>query len=451
MVLHAIQTKSVLTFASVLVAGLLLAPEGASIAVAGPDAGASTGTVVDVSGAKRGAYPLAIPVGVNSDGAAAKEIAEVASFDLSIAGWFKVVDPASFLADLETEKLSIEPQKWKDVGAYGVIKNKVVVTGDKVEIEFKLYEVSKGTTPSLEKTYKGTKSDIRKLTHAWCNEVVKFYTNEAGFFGSQIAFVVKKKGQSQIMAMDFDGANPYGVTRNKSINVLPAWSPSGGQIAFTSYMRNNPDLYVVGAGGGRPKKISSQKGMNTGAAWSPDGSKLAVTLSKDGNPEIYVINASDGSVVKRITNDKAIDTSPAWSPDGSELAFVSDRDGGPQIFVVSSSGGTAKRVSFNGSYNTTPTWSPKKGQRLIAYTTRDGGSYDIVTYDIDSKTSVRITQGQGNNEEPSFAPNGRAIAFASTRSGGTGIYIANADGTGKAQKVYAGSATGVDWGPAPSP
>jgi len=189
--------------------------------------------------------------------------------------------------------------------------------------------------------------------------------------------------------------------------------------------------------------------MNTGASFSPDGSQIALTLSKDGNPEIYIIKASDGTVVRRITNNKAIDTSPAWSPDGSRIAFVSDREGGPQIFVVSASGGEAKRLSFNGSYNTTPTWSPKKGANIIAYTTRDGGTYDIVTLDLDSKKMVRVTQNEGSNEEPSFSPNGRVIAFARS-GGGSGVYIANADGTGKATKVWSGSATGVDWGPAPS-
>jgi TolB protein len=408
------------------------------------------GVIIDVKGAKRGAYPLAIPTGVDSDGDLAKQVAEVASFDMSLAGWFKVVDPSSFLADLDAEKLSIEPQKWKDVGAYGVMKNKITSSGSKITLEFKLYEVSKGTTASLAKTYKGSKDDVRGFVHAWCNEVVKYYTGEDGFFGSKIAFVTKKKGKSTIHAMDFDGHGVYSVTRNKSTNMLPDWSPGGGQLVFTSYMRNNPDLYVVGAGGGRPKKISTQTGMNTGGSWSPDGSKIAVTLSKDGNPDIYVISAKDGKVLDRITDNKAIDTSPSWSPDGSEIAFVSDREGGPQIFVVSSSGGKAKRVSKNGSYNTTPAWSPAKGARVLAYTTRDG-NYDIVTLDLDTSKMTRITQDEGNNEEPSFAPNGRVIAFASTRKGGAGVYIANADGTGKATKVYAGAATGVDWGPAPSP
>ncbi len=404
-----------------------------------------SGAVIDVSGTKGGKYPIALPTAPEGD-AVAKEVSTVESFDLNLAGPFKVLDPQGFLADLKTEGTGIEPQKWKDVGAYGVIKYKASADS----IDFKLYEVSKGTKASLEKTYKRAGTNTRAIVHRWCNEVVKYYTGEAGFFGSKIAFTAKGRGSSAIMAMDFDGSNAYSVSNNSSTNILPSWSPSGGQIAYTSFMRSNPDLYVAAAGGGRPKKISGQRGMNTGASWSPDGSKLAVTLSKDGNPEIYVINASDGSVVSRLTTNKAIDTSPSWSPDGSQIAFVSDRNGGPQIFVMAASGGTPKQVSFNGSYNTTPTWSPKAGKKIIAYTTRDGGNYDIVAIDLDSKTSTRITQSEGNNEEPAFSPNGRAIAFARTSGGGgAGVYIANADGTGKAVKVYSGSTTGVDWGPAP--
>ena len=399
------------------------------------------GTTISVGVNQKGAYPIAVPESPEGDTAAAKEIAAVASNDLTLSSSFKVIDPKSFLADLKSESLTIEPQKWSDVGAYGVMKYKA--TSDSVE--FRLYEVSKGTTSVLTKIYP-RKGEVRQLTHKWCNEVVKYYTNEAGFFGSKIAFTAKAKGSSAIYAMDFDGANAYSVSNNSSVNILPAFSPSGGEIAYTSFMRNNPDLYVTGAGGGRPRKVSSQRGMNTGAAWSPDGKQIAVTLSKDGNPEIYVISASDGSVVRRITNDKAIDTSPAWSPDGSTIAFVSDRAGGPQIFVVSASGGTPTQVSFNGSYNTTPTWSPAKGKHVLAYTTRAGGNYDIVTLDIDTKAMVRITQNAGQNEEPSFSPNGKAIAFARS---GQGVFIANADGTGGATKVWSGSATGIDWGPTP--
>ncbi len=400
-----------------------------------------SGVVIDVNAPKRTLYPIAIPMSPEGDAKASREVATVTSFDLNVAGVFRVLDPAGFLADLKAEGLGIEQKRWKDAGAYGVIKYRVTA-GD---VEFRLYEVAKGTTAVLTRTYP-RKGELRQIVHRWCNEVVKYYTGEPGFFGSRIAFAVKARTGNAIYAMDFDGANAYSVSRNSSTNMFPAWSPSGGQIAYTSYMRNNPDLYIAPAGGGRPKQVSKHRGMNTGASWSPDGSKIALTLSKDGSPDIYVINAADGTVLRRLTNDKAIDTSPAWSPDGSQIAFVSDRNGGPQIFVVPAGGGAARQVSRIGSYNTTPTWSPRPGKQIIAYTTRDGGAYDIVTLDLASGQMTRITQNEGSNEEPSFSPNGRAIAFARA---GQGVYIANADGTGKAMKVWSGSATGVDWGPAP--
>jgi TolB protein len=434
--MYSIQSKSVVALVLAFTCVGVLAPEAHAQEPSG-------GVVIEVQGAKRTLYPIAVPTSPDGDAAVAKEIAQVASFDLAVAGVFKVLDPQGFLADLRSEGLGIDPQKWKDVGAFGVVKYKATPSS----VEFRLYEISKGGTAVLTRTYPRS-GDTRTIAHRFCNEIVKHYTGEPGFFGSKIVFTAKGKATSAIYAMDFDGANAYKVSNNSSQNILPAWSPSGGKLSYTSFMRNNPDLYVVGAGGGRPTKLSSQRGMNTGAAWSPDGSKIALTLSKDGNPEIYVINANDGSVVRRITTDKAIDTSPAWSPDGSQLAFVSDRNGGPQIFVVSSAGGAARQVSFNGSYNTTPTWSPKAGKHIIAYTTRDGGNYDIVALDLDTKSTIRITQNEGSNEEPSFSPNGRAIAFARA---GQGVFITNADGTGKAVKVWSGTATGVDWGPAPAP
>ncbi|MGN6109337.1 MAG: hypothetical protein ACTHU0_29790, partial [Kofleriaceae bacterium] len=209
-----------------------------------------SGVVIDVNAPKRTLYPIAVPISPDGDPAIAREIAAVASFDLSVAGVFKVLDPAGFLANLKAEGLNIDQQKWKDVGAYGVIKYRATAT----DVEFRLYEVSKGINAVLTKTYPRS-GDVRALVHRWCNEVVKYYTGETGFFGSKIAFTAKAKGANAIYAMDFDGANAYKVSNNSSTNILPAWSPNGAQIAYTSFMRNNPDLYVTGAGGGRPRKL----------------------------------------------------------------------------------------------------------------------------------------------------------------------------------------------------
>src|SRR5262245_33574848 len=137
-----------------------------------------SGVVIDVNAPKRTLYPIAVPMSPEGDPQAAREVATVASFDLSVAGVFKVLDPTSFLADLRAEGTGIDPQKWKDVGAFGVMKYRATAA----EVEFKLYEVSKGTNPSLTKTYP-RKGEVRSIVHRWCNEVVKYYTGEPGFFG----------------------------------------------------------------------------------------------------------------------------------------------------------------------------------------------------------------------------------------------------------------------------
>ena len=395
--------------------------------------------------AKTGLYPIAIAPPVDSDKTAGKLVTDTLSFDLRVASWFKVLDPRSFLAG-PAEGMTIDPPRWKDIGAFGVVKLRAIESGGSVTLQFKLYELGRGAQAVLEREYKGKSDDTKRMTHQWANELVRYYTGENGFAGSQLAFVQQKRRSKAIVASELDGSSVRAVSNNASINILPAWSPSGNVVAFTSYMRNNPDVYLWSATGGRPRRISSHPGMNTGASFSPDGSQLAVTLSKDGNAELYVIAVSDGRVVRRLTNNRAIDTSPAWSPDGREIAFVSNREGSPQIFVMNADGSGARRVSTIGGDNTTPAWSPKKGTRVLAYTARDdaSGRYDIITLDLATSKLTRVTQNQGNNEEPAWSPNGRVLAFASTRAGG-GIYLANADGTGEQIMVYRGVATAPDW------
>ena len=405
--------------------------------------------VIDITDPERSLYPIAIPVAVDSDPELAQLVADSASFNMRVSGWFNVLDPSSFLADLEAEGTSIVPRAWADVGAFGVMKYRIVRVGSRVQLNFRLFEVERGASPVLQRSYQGDVSNVRELVHQWSNEVVEHFTGEPGFFGSKLVFTANARQGKRILMMDHDGHNMRSLTRNRFINMLPAWSPRGDRVAFTSYMRNNPDLYVVSATGGNPQRISGHRGMNTGASFSPDGSRLALTLSRDGTPDIFVIDADSGRVLNQLTRSPHINTSPAWSPDGREIAFVSNREGGPQIFVMNADGSNQRRVSFNGPYNTSPVWSPRDGARVLAYTTRDQGNFDIVTLDLDSRDMVRITQGQGNNEEPAWAPNGRAIAFSSRRPAGAGIYIANADGTGPAVRIWGGIGTSPSWGPMP--
>jgi TolB protein len=392
----------------------------------------------------RDLYKLAIPLPLG-DRATAKSASDVLSNDLALSGFFKVIDPASFLANVQAEQLTINPPDWVNVGAEGVIKARATAYGSDVKYEFRLFEVAKGDQPVLAKDYRGPMSMARSLAHQFAAEVVKYYTNEDSFFASQIVFAGDEGPRRRdIFLMDWDGYGAHPLTRT-SQNILPSFAPAGGEVTFTSFAAGKPDLMAISVAGGKPRVISSRNGVNMGAAWSPDGSKIAATLSFEGNSQIYLLTPQ-GQIIKRLTTSPKpfIDTSPSWSPDGSKIAFVSDRYGSPQIWTMNADGSSPQRLTRRGNYNQEPSWCPRKDTPLIAFTARDEKyAYDIFTINVDTGELVRITEGHGSNHHPSWAPNGRAIAYESSRGG---VWISTSDGRVERQ-VYKGSAVAPQWGP----
>lgn len=285
---------------------------------------------------------------------------------------------------------------------------------------------------------------IRKVAHTIADDVVELLTGEKGIASTQIVFSYKTSSGKELARIDYDGFGFSTFTKNGNINLFPAWSPDGKRILFSNYENARLNLYILDTENKKIELLSSFKGLNFAPCWSPDGTKICLSLTKDGNAEIYILDLITKKL-RRLTNNWTIDTSPTFSPNSREIAFVSDRSGNPQIYVMNIYGGNIRRLTFTGNYNTSPAWSPRGD--IVAYVSRDEeNAQQIYITDPYDFSPVRLTY-LGNNEEPSWSPDGLHLVFSSSRSGWYELYTMNWDGSRQRKLTSGITANGPDWSP----
>ena len=408
---------------------------------------------IDINSPSVPKFNIAIPDfknlgGDNKRPALSTELSGVVSNDLDLSGYFNPLDKAAFLEgkDGPLKGKDINFKDWSVIGAELLLKGGYVCVGNRLEVEIRLFDVFRGRQ-ILGKRALGNLDEYRHLMHRLSNEIILKLTGHEGIFLTRLAFVgTTTKDQREIYACDYDGHNVRPLTSDKSIALLPRWSPDGKKIVYNSYKKKNhgPMLYMRDLVTGDLRRLSGRSGLNIGACWAPDGKELALTMSHEGNPDIFTINLQ-GKILNQLVKHWGIDVSPAFSPDGSRLAFVSNRSGSPQIYLLEISSGRVERLTYEGKYNTSPAWS---ALNRIVFVGKTQGNFDIFTMEPNSGQTKRLTSDAGNNEDPCWSPDGRYIAFSSNRTGQYHIYIMNANGqTQKRVTFEKGKQTSPSWGP----
>ena len=375
-----------------------------------------------------------------------KKLSAVISNDLDLSGFFSPMDRGSFIDEIAPlTREEIRFKNWSVIGAELLLTGGYTCIGTRLEVEIRLFDVYLGKQ-ILGKRALGEKEDYRYLMHRLGNEIIRILTGHEGMFLTKIAFVGNGTGHKEIYTCDFDGQNVKRITADKSIALLPRWSPDGKSLLYNSYRDGGPMLYFRNLRTGYLKRISGRSGLNIGASWMPDGKRLALTLSSQGNPDIFLVNLQ-GKILKKLTHHWGIDCSPALSPDGKKMAFVSDRSGSPQIYIMDLGKGTEERLTFEGKYNTSPAWSSRN---KIAYTSKNGARFDIFTIDPSGGQTRQLTEDQGDNEDPCWSPDGQYLVFSSDREGGYRyhLYVMTANGQNQ-RKITAlkGDQTAPSWSP----
>lgn len=148
--------------------------------------------------------------------------------------------------------------------------------------------------------------------------------------------------------------------------------------------------------------------------------------------ELWVVD-SDGENLRRITRFGSITLSPAWSPDGRRVLYTSYKDSHePSLFEMDLTTGAERAIDpgISGLIST-PTYHPNGTE--IAFSVIGGTAPGVYRYDLSQGCCLQRLSGNSRYDDisPTFAPDGRRMAFMSNRLAGTAspqIHVMSATG-----------------------
>jgi hypothetical protein len=204
---------------------------------------------------------------------------------------------------------------------------------------------------------------------------------------------------------------------------------------YARYLSLSPgfahDRTLVALAPGSMQAFRSTDAGDTWQEWTPP---VALTSDRDGNREIYTADRpQDGgpaSDLQRRTANPGADENPAWSPAWTLLAFQSDRGGNWDIFTIRAdcdpaepSGDTScdlSQLTDDPGDDMLPAWSPD-GRSIAFVSTRDGNP-EIYVMNTDGGRQRRLTDDPGGDWRPVWLTDSRSLLFVSDRAGSNDIY-----------------------------
>jgi hypothetical protein len=230
----------------------------------------------------------------------------------------------------------------------------------------------------------------------------------------------------------------------------PVWSRDGSRIAFhtdrdaaEAEPREDYNIYVMDADGTNLVQITDDPAGEFFPDWSPDGTRLVFARQSENSETRHLVIVDLATGAERELTDPTSDADfPAWSPDGTKVAFSSMTSGdcswegtdcNTSIFTINADGSGLTQLTDVPGIDSFPDWSPD-GREIAFHTTRadpTSGRWDIYVMSFDGMEVFPLTNDPGVDQFPSWSPDGRLVLFQSDRSGNPHLYtMRGTDGSG---------------------
>jgi TolB protein len=387
----------------------------------------------------------------------ASRVEAIVGGDLRNSDHFEVMDslPPAMTGE------GVDYSLWDRLGAVWLVTGSVEGAGDGYVLIVELHDVVYGEMRERGRFRLPNPEDdgFRMAIHRTSDEVVQWATGELGMAASRIAFTMTDSdGNKDIYVIDSDGENLNRVTQYSTLTESPTWSMDGSRLALTSWKSGYPRIYQVDIRGGNERMIPEVRGAGDyiTPAYHPDGRTLAFSvLGSDQTGGLFTYDVERDCCLAYISGGDWYDLGPSFSPDGLWVVFNTLRFGDhtPQVMLMPAEGGAAETLSpyeyGSGGYFTSPDWSPI-GDRIAFHgrVDRASGRYHVLVADVENQGRVlRQLTFEGNNEDPSWAPDGRHLVFAGERSWGFGLFVVDF-ASGRLRTLVSGRRVGLpDWSP----
>jgi serine/threonine-protein kinase len=182
-------------------------------------------------------------------------------------------------------------------------------------------------------------------------------------------------------------------------------------------------------GGGKPKPLHSATGTYFTVKLSPDGKRLAFSQAAASGFDIWVKDL-ERDAVSRLSFLPGNNQAPVWTPDGKYIVFRSGEHPAKGLYWVRSDGSGDPQRLTDGSADEMPYSFSPDGKRLALYLVGKSGSRDIATATVEGNpdhpklgTPELLVATKAAEAAPDFSPDGRWIAYTSTESGMSEVYV----------------------------